>query len=54
VADNGVGFPQDLDLEKTESLGLELVRSLTRQLDGSLELGRERGTAFTIKFRGEA
>lgn len=36
VADNGVGFPGDCDPEKTDSLGLKLVRTLTEQLGGTL------------------
>jgi two-component sensor histidine kinase len=29
VSDNGVGIPKDLDLENTDSLGMQLVYSLT-------------------------
>lgn len=50
VRDNGVGLPKDFDLQKTESLGLQLVKDLTEQLNGSLELEREGGTAFKITF----
>jgi len=50
VSDNGIGFPKDLNFRKTESLGLQLVLSLTRQLEGSLQLNREHGTQFKIVF----
>jgi PAS domain S-box-containing protein len=50
VADNGVGLPAGLDWEKSETLGLKLVRILSRQLDGSIELDRTRGTAFHLYF----
>jgi len=50
VSDNGVGFPRDLDLRNTESLGLHLVNTLTRQLAGTIELDRSGGTAFEITF----
>jgi|GEM_PF-2539299 len=50
VADNGVGLPEDLDVEKTASLGMQLVNNLVRQIDGELELKRTRGTEFRIKF----
>jgi len=50
VADNGVGFPADLDFRTTDSLGMQLVTALVYQLDGTLELNRENGTAFVISF----
>jgi PAS domain S-box-containing protein len=50
VADNGVGLPEDLDVKKTASLGMQLVNNLVRQIDGELELKRTKGTEFRIKF----
>jgi PAS domain S-box-containing protein len=50
VKDTGVGMPEELDFQNTESLGLQLVRLLTKQLDGSIELDRSNGTQFTIVF----
>jgi len=50
VSDNGVGIPENLDIEDLESLGLQLVTSLVDQLDGELELKRNNGTEFTISF----
>jgi len=46
--DNGVGIPADLDWRNTKSLGLRLVISLVEQLNGTIELDRSAGTAFTI------
>ncbi len=46
--DNGVGIPQDLDWQNAKSLGLRLVISLVEQLNGTIELDRSEGTAFTI------
>jgi len=51
VKDNGVGFPSDIKLGKTDSLGLQLVTSLTEQIGGELELQRSPGTTFCIKFK---
>ena len=51
VSDNGVGFPENIDFQTTQSLGLQLVCTLVDQLDGSIELDRSEGTAFTVKFR---
>ncbi|MDG2617968.1 PAS domain S-box protein [Thermoleptolyngbya sichuanensis XZ-Cy5] len=50
VSDNGVGMPPDLDWQHTNSLGLVIVRSLVAQLQGDLELQRESGTMFIIRF----
>lgn len=50
VEDNGVGLPGDFDFRRSESLGLQLVSSLTQQLGGSVELRRDGGTAFVISF----
>ena len=50
VADNGVGLPQNLDFHNVESLGLQLVNSLVNQLDGAIELHRNGGTQFELKF----
>jgi PAS domain S-box-containing protein len=53
VSDNGVGFPKDYDLEVSDSLGLRIVNSLTEQIDGQIELERENGTRYIIKFEEE-
>ncbi|MCH8317763.1 MAG: PAS domain S-box protein [Bacteroidetes bacterium] len=50
VGDNGLGLPKNFDIQNTETLGLELVRSLTQQLKGSLEIIRHNGTKFKIEF----
>ncbi|MBZ2164632.1 hypothetical protein K8N75_00995 [Methanobacterium sp. VT] len=51
VIDNGIGFPEDLDYKNNESLGLQLVNSLTDQIDGEIELDRNNGTEFKITFK---
>jgi two-component sensor histidine kinase len=50
VSDNGVGIPENLDVEDLDSLGLQLVTSLVDQLDGKFELKRKNGTEFTLRF----
>jgi PAS domain S-box-containing protein len=50
VSDNGVGIPENLDIEDLGSLGMQLVTSLVDQLDGELELKRNNGTEFTMRF----
>jgi PAS domain S-box-containing protein len=51
IADNGAGFPADLDFRKTDSLGLQLVNTLVNQLDGTIEIEVDQGTRFMIMFR---
>ena len=50
VKDNGIGFPQNLDFRKTNSMGFQVVCTLTEQLEGTIELSRQTGTAFHLKF----
>jgi two-component sensor histidine kinase/ligand-binding sensor domain-containing protein len=51
VRDDGVGFPPEVDFRRTETLGLQLVMHLVDQLDGSIELIRDGGTTFVVRFR---
>lgn len=50
VSDNGIGIPQDINFENSETLGLQLVSILVDQLEGEIELKRNKGTTFIIKF----
>jgi two-component sensor histidine kinase len=50
VADNGVGLPAGMNLDNPETLGLQLVKMLSQQINGSLELDRSSGTVFRLNF----
>lgn len=50
VMDNGIGISDDLELKRTQSLGLQLVTILTEQLEGTLEINSDGGTEFKICF----
>ena len=50
IKDDGIGLPKDFEIEKTNSLGLTLVRILTDQINGTLELESENGTKWLIKI----
>ena len=50
VNDTGIGFPEDVDFQKTETLGMQLVIDLVNQLGGTIKLKREKGTKFRIAF----
>jgi PAS domain S-box-containing protein len=51
VEDNGVGLRSGLDFRDTETLGLQLVNLLVKQLHGEIELEKGPGTIFRIRFR---
>ncbi|MGB9844258.1 sensor histidine kinase [Methanothermobacter tenebrarum] len=48
VSDNGVGFPEDLDWQNTESLGLQLVKSLADQINAEVQMISDNGTTFRL------
>jgi len=51
VADNGVGLPHGFDCSATESLGLQLVDMLVRQLAGTVTFEGDRGgTVAAVVF----
>jgi len=62
VRDDGTGLPEEVTEADGGGLGMTLVRTLARQVRGSLTITRDRGTAVTIAFplagggdeRGEA
>ncbi|AEG17220.1 PAS domain S-box protein [Methanobacterium paludis] len=51
IEDNGVGFPEGLDFESTNRIGLKLVKTLVKQLNGTIDLVQNNGTKFQIKFK---
>ena len=50
VADDGIGFPENIDFKNTKTLGLQLVITLVNQLSGSINIYRDGGTLFKIVF----
>ncbi len=53
VSDNGVGFPQDYNIENSDSLGLKIVNSLTEQIDGEIKIEISNGSKFILNFKEE-
>ena len=49
--DNGVGLPKDLRWENIKSLGLLLVKRLTKQLHGKLNYYYDEGAVFEVTFK---
>ncbi len=50
IEDNGIGLPADLDIQNTESLGLQLIFLLTKQLEGEITVTCHNGTKFVLTF----
>jgi len=50
VGDNGIGLRPGLDLAQAKSLGLQIVDTLARQLDGATRREPGQGTTFTLTF----
>jgi len=48
VTDDGVGIPEDYNLNESKSFGLELVSALIQQYEGSMEINRNDKTEFKI------
>jgi two-component sensor histidine kinase len=48
VADNGIGVPEKFDPATSNSLGLKLVKLLSKQLEGKLDIIKKNGTEFKL------
>jgi PAS domain S-box-containing protein len=53
VTDTGIGLPPGFDLATSESLGLQIVSLLTKQLHGSLDIRGEDGMEVCIRFKSK-
>jgi len=50
ISDDGVGFPENTNFDTLDSLGLQLVTSLTDQIDGKFSYQPDNGSKFIISF----
>lgn len=51
VKDNGIGLPDDFDIDKLDSFGFKLVQSLAEQLRGEISIFGQHGTTVDITFK---
>lgn len=51
VGDDGIGLPEGFDIEKYDSLGMQLINALSSQLEGKLTLRPGKGTTFVLDFK---
>jgi len=50
IGDNGLGFDFNKEIEKSESLGLQLIETLSEQLNGKVVILPKEGTNYLIAF----
>ena len=53
INDDGIGLHSDFDMNKTDSMGMRLIRGLVRQINGSIHFFTERGVHVHIKFKAD-
>lgn len=53
VENSGRPFPEEIDMERPETLGLQLVQGLVSQLQGEIELRKRPNPRYTIALAGE-
>jgi two-component sensor histidine kinase len=51
ITDDGVGIPDNFDINRSNSLGLKLIRTLVQhQLKGSILINSKKGTEMVVEF----
>ncbi len=50
IRDNGIGITADFDWQNSSSLGLKLVRILSKQLKAEIEFDGTQGTVVNLRF----
>jgi len=53
VKDDGPGLPANFNVDKSDSLGLRLIGTLAKQLDGELQIESNEGALFRLRFARE-
>jgi len=51
ISDNGIGIDINHLSEKSETLGMQLINSLTTQINGTIEYYSDNGTHFNLSFQ---
>ncbi len=50
LRDNGVGIPDNINIEQSDSFGLTLIKLLVNNLEGKIEYVKENGTKVIISL----
>jgi PAS domain S-box-containing protein len=51
VSDDGMGLSKDFDVSHSDTLGLKLVETLIKQLDGTFEVVSKKGCKYSFEFK---
>jgi len=51
VYDNGIGLPKDIDYKNSDTLGLKLISTITKQMDGKISIEKNNGTHVIITWQ---
>jgi PAS domain S-box-containing protein len=52
VKDNGIGIPENIDIENPRTMGIDLIETFVHKLHGSIQIVRKNGTDIRIQFKG--
>lgn len=50
LTDNGIGFSKDFDIDALDSFGIDVMRLLVEQLEGSFDLKGDNGVSLELQF----
>lgn len=50
ISDNGKGLPADFDIKSVSSLGMEMMKALSKQLGGELKIRNKSGLHISLEF----
>jgi len=50
IADNGKGLPVEIDFKNSTGFGMQLVKMVSDQLDGTIRIERGAGTRTILEF----
>ncbi len=53
ISDNGIGLPEEFDIDASAGLGLKLVTALCSQIWAAMEYRSDNGTEFVLTFPRE-
>jgi len=51
VRDDGIGIPENIDIDNPQSMGIDLIETFVHKLHGSIRIIRKNGTEFRIRFK---
>ena len=53
VGDNGIGFPVNSNQAQSRTLGMSLIKGLSEQIDGTLNISQDNGVQISLTFLNE-